>query len=322
MKLTQINETIYLLTDSDKTGDTEIILFHLFPGIYLQINNVNMKNITCAPTQSNYTDFLRINYCFEGRCEVKLKDCRYVYVDNSVLCIEDYPPQNAFYYPLGFYRGIEISIDKNIISKESYEALDIFGVAPSKLVDTFGNTENFFLQIASDVFHQKATEIISIWENRTLSQEAKIYQLRLILCQIFFYLLNGQATNRERTYNASILSHGQSLIALDCEKKITKDLSQKRTISSLAEDYKISPSSLKKFFAQVYGCSISEYLQNARMKEASQLLINENLSIMQIAALVGYENQSKFSAVFKKHTGYAPLEYKRIYNLQRKEEKI
>lgn len=53
-----------------------------------------------------------------------------------MLCIEDYPPQNAFYYPLGFYRGIEISIDKNIISKESYEALDIFGVAPSKLIDT------------------------------------------------------------------------------------------------------------------------------------------------------------------------------------------
>ena len=58
------------------------------------------------------------------------------------------------------------------------------------------------------------------------------------------------------------------------------------------------------------------------MKEASRLLITENFSIMQIAALVGYENQSKFSAVFKKHTGYAPLEYKRIYHLQRKEEKL
>ena len=88
----------------------------------------------------------------------------------------------------------------------------------------------------------------------------------------------------------------------------------------MASDYKVSPTSLKKFFTQVYGCSISEYLQTIRMKKAAQMLINESLSVMEIAAAVGYENQSKFSAVFKKHTGYAPLEYKKIYTIKRNEE--
>ena len=112
------------------------------------------------------------------------------------------------------------------------------------------------------------------------------------------------------------------MIALDCEHQITKDLSKKITVESLAAGYRISPSSLKNYFSGIYGCSISEYLQIMRMRQAKILLETTNNSVMQIAAFVGYENQSKFSAVFKKHTGYAPLEYKKITILKRNEEKL
>ena len=323
MKFTKITDTIYTLTDAKENEYAEIILFYLFPGIFLGINYVNMHRIICPPSESSTTpsmDCLRINYCFEGRCEVKLKDGRYVYVDNNVLCIEDHTPQYNFHYPLGFYKGIEISIDKNILSSTAYEALDLFGVNPYRLIEKYGNNDETFIHIASDLFAEKSAEIVSIWENDTLETDAKIHQLRFVLCQLLYDLIYDQAVNWNKVCNASSLSHGQYMIALDCERKITKDLSKKLTIASMASDYKVSPTSVKKFFTQVYGCSISEYLQTIRMKKAAQMLINESLSVMEIAAAVGYENQSKFSAVFKKHTGYAPLEYKKIYTIKRNEE--
>lgn len=322
MKLERITDIVYALREVNGDEHTEIIFFYLFPGIILSINYVNMHYINCTSdefTSTSYTDYLRVNYCFEGRCEVKLKDGKYVYVDNNVLCVEDHSPQENFYYPLGFYRGIEISIDKKALTKTDSDLFDLLGISPSKLIEQYGNKNETFIKIASDLFAKKSAAIISIWEDKSLQTDSKIYQLRFALCQLFYYLLHDQAVNKDKEYNASSLSYGQYMIALDCEKRITKDLSQKQTIASIASDYQISPSSLKKFFSQVYGCSISEYLQTMRVKEAMQLLTKTDLSIMQISAMVGYENQSKFSAVFKKHTGYAPLEYKKIQILKRKE---
>ena len=50
------------------------------------------------------------------------------------------------------------------------------------------------------------------------------------------------------------------------------------------------------------------------MKKAAELLKNTNLPVSKIAEQVGYMNQSKFAAVFKKQMEMAPLEYRRFVN--------
>ena len=321
-KLTEITDHISQLTITDTDEHATIDLLNLFPGVLLGINYVNIHRITGNAQEAVNLKTLRINYCFEGRCEVKLTDGRYVYVDNNALCIEDNEPQYNFYYPLGFYRGIQIFLHKESFTKQTLDAFQLFGVHLLKITEKYSNSKQTFIQIASECFAQKSAEIMSVWENEALSLEQKLVQIRLLLCQLFYYLTYDEATDKSKPYNASTLSHSQYLIALDCEQQITHDLSKKLTIEAMAAGYKISPSSLKKFFIGVYGCNISEYTQTMRMKKAQSLLETSELSIMQIASSVGYENQSKFSAVFKKHTGYAPLEYKRIYNLKRNEEKL
>ncbi len=320
MDYRQLSPEIFELTVSEADEHAEIYLLNLFPGIILGINYVNIHRIKGNTKDAATTDTLRINYCFEGRCEVKLTDGRYVYVDNNALCIEDHEPQYNFHYPLGFYKGIQIFIDKDVIQKQPLEALKLFGVSPQMIVDTYSSTNQTFIRIASEDFASKSAEILSVWENKEVSYESKLQQIRFLLCYLFYYLIHNKAFNTEKSYNASTLSHSQYMIALDCEHQITKDLSKKITVESLAAGYRISPSSLKNYFSGVYGCSISEYLQIMRMRQAKTQLEATDNSVMQIAASMGYENQSKFSAVFKKHTGYAPLEYKKIYHLRRNEE--
>lgn len=48
------------------------------------------------------------------------------------------------------------------------------------------------------------------------------------------------------------------------------------------------------------------------MKKAAELLENTNLPVSKIAEQVGYMNQSKFAAVFKKQIEMSPLEYRRF----------
>lgn len=80
-------------------------------------------------------------------------------------------------------------------------------------------------------------------------------------------------------------------------------------------------SKLKSSFKEYYGCSISNYILQKRIGQAQHLLIGTNLSIRQIAKVVGYERSDSFSKQFQKNTGLLPYEFKKMYtpNLQPKD---
>lgn len=52
------------------------------------------------------------------------------------------------------------------------------------------------------------------------------------------------------------------------------------------------------------------------MKAAAEFLTDTSRPIAEIAEQVGYSNQGKFAAVFKKQFGMSPLEYRRRKHLE------
>ena len=253
MKLERITDIIYALREVNVDEHTEIIFFYLFPGIFLGINYVNMHYINCTSeefTSTSYTDYLRVNYCFEGRCEVKLKDGKYVYVDNNVLCVEDHSPQENFYYPLGFYRGIEISIDKKALTKTDSDLFDLLGISPSKLIEQYGNKNETFIKIASDLFAKKSAEIISIWEDKTLQTDSKLINSALLFASYFITCCTIRRSIQTKN-TMPVLCLMANILPLTVKENY-KGLVTKQTIASIASDYQISPSSLKSFFTGVW----------------------------------------------------------------------
>ncbi|GAA4320215.1 substrate-binding domain-containing protein [Mucilaginibacter gynuensis] len=59
------------------------------------------------------------------------------------------------------------------------------------------------------------------------------------------------------------------------------------------------------------GCSITDYILNRRLKKATYLLNNENLTIAEITYMVGFSNPNYFATVFKAKYDCTPTEYKR-----------
>ena len=95
---------------------------------------------------------------------------------------------------------------------------------------------------------------------------------------------------------------------------LTEDLGRRYTIEELSRRFLINPSTLKESFKAVYGKSLAAHIREHRMELAAGLLRCTGLSIAEIAERVGYENQSKFSAEFKKSTGRLPSEYRRAFS--------
>lgn len=72
------------------------------------------------------------------------------------------------------------------------------------------------------------------------------------------------------------------------------------------------PSHLSRKFKQETNLTITAYQQKIRMHEAKYLLKNESLPIEEIAWMVGYEDSSYFTRVFKQAIGYSPSQFRII----------
>ena len=72
----------------------------------------------------------------------------------------------------------------------------------------------------------------------------------------------------------------------------------------------MSKTKLSELFRSIYGCTIVEFITNYRMDKAKRLLLENELSIQQIATTVGYSHQSSFTYIFKQHVGCSPRKYR------------
>jgi transcriptional regulator GlxA family with amidase domain len=96
----------------------------------------------------------------------------------------------------------------------------------------------------------------------------------------------------------------------DIQQWLHDNYQQAINIKQLAENANINPRTLNRRFTQATGKTPSRYLLDLRLNQAKELLRQTNLSISEIAANISYEDYSYFSALFKKHIGFTPREYR------------
>ena len=81
-------------------------------------------------------------------------------------------------------------------------------------------------------------------------------------------------------------------------------------IMDIADYLGLSYSHVRKIFKDKTGSNIVDYINKLRISEAKKLLVNTDMSIKDLALLIGYNNDQTFSRVFKKLEGITPGEYR------------
>lgn len=79
----------------------------------------------------------------------------------------------------------------------------------------------------------------------------------------------------------------------------------------VAESMYLHPDYLDRRFKQETGCSVNRYILKEQINMAKVLLIEDKVSIGEIASRCGYENMSNFSVMFKREVGISPNEYRK-----------
>jgi len=82
------------------------------------------------------------------------------------------------------------------------------------------------------------------------------------------------------------------------------------TLAELAERVHTSPSYLCRLFGRELGISPLHYLERHRLERTAQLLLEGNMSISQISALVGWSDSNYMTRRFRAAYGMSPTKYR------------
>jgi YesN/AraC family two-component response regulator len=91
---------------------------------------------------------------------------------------------------------------------------------------------------------------------------------------------------------------------------IQRNYSQKVTLEEAAAQVNLSPSYLSKIFRREMGIGFITYLNKMRVEKSKILLQNRNIELVEAGGMVGYEDQSYFTRMFKRFTGIPPGKYR------------
>ena len=89
-------------------GDMTVSACYILPGIFLALNDIHMQTVPCN-REGLPSDLLIMNYCLQGRCEFKLDDDSYNYIDylhiskNIYVLLQSYNrEENIIYCNVGY----------------------------------------------------------------------------------------------------------------------------------------------------------------------------------------------------------------------------
>lgn len=132
-----------------------------------------------------------------------------------------------------------------------------------------------------------------------MTEEEELNQLHHDVAFDFTRRMKG--INKKSEYPKSIRS------AMDY---IGDHIYQEITLEEIANFAATNPSYLSSVFKKITGTSISAYIQKKRVETAKSLLAFSDESFSEISNKLNFSSHSYFIAIFKKHTGLTPKEYR------------
>ncbi|WP_206068661.1 GlxA family transcriptional regulator [Nonomuraea composti] len=96
-------------------------------------------------------------------------------------------------------------------------------------------------------------------------------------------------------------------------RRLDQNLAARYDLAALSAAFQVSTRTLLRRFAEETGQSPLAYLQAARVRRARHLLETTDRTVAGISAAVGYADPGAFAALFARHTGRRPRDYRAAF---------
>ncbi|MBD6618665.1 helix-turn-helix transcriptional regulator [Komarekiella sp. 'clone 1'] len=252
--------------------------------------------------QSNYklpetSPFQHIVTIYSKEFQAKLKinghwqSKSYAATDVGIFPAHQISPAVQFEQDLGF---IHIGIEPTMITRVAYESVDADVV---EIVQQLQTHDPLIQQIGLTLKQ----------EIETNGFDSYLY-LESAANMLAVHLLKRYSTHKSiiREYTGGLPKHKlKEAIAY-----INDNLDQNLSLAEIAAVVQMSPHYFASLFKQSTGIAPHQYVTKCRVERAKYLLTQE-LSVIQVSQLVGFQSQSHFAKVFRKYIGVTPQIFKK-----------
>lgn len=238
------------------------------------------------------TDFWKITYAIEGKSEQVTDGIKRTLTQHTVLIVKpDAIHQNLnFSGPNYKHRDIYVSDEK------MWEICSHF---PSGTYNKLCKTTPFF-RISPISFNYLETMLNSFPVNSEIKND--------YLDGIHFTIVDNVIALFLECF-ASSYNKPEWIINLASRTNDAEYL--QNTVAHLISDIPYSHGYICREFKKYYGVTLSEYLIKAKIIHSSNLLMNKNLSIINIAYMLGFSTQSSFIKSFKRYFDVSPGKFRK-----------
>lgn len=226
-----------------------------------------------------------IVFCFEGSFGVASKDGMFT-IEKNKFCMLDTDMGAAV-------KCMEKDGDVYVISVNS---LMVFGA----FVGLIEKQGLFVCDMGGDE---------AVMKDIVVHLQSEFYQQRqyyLEICDSLLYTLDFLLYRAALLDNETLQEDLPVSVKMYIDQNYTEDIS----LGSIAAEFFISTDHLSHIFKSRFGVSPINYLINRRIIKAQTLLANTSESVNTISGIVGYDNVSYFSTLFRKVVGMTPANFR------------
>ena len=155
-----------------------------------------------------------------------------------------------------------------------------------------------FTPEATSYYEKRFNELYNVWSKKQLGFE---YECKSIFYRIIMHIEKDLANSKTDLANNKILR------AIDYIHENFTDHSL--TVEKLAKDCNMSETYFRKLFFKSCGFSPLEYINNLRIKYATELLGSGYYTVSEVSEKCGFSTPYYFSAFIKKQTGKSPINF-------------
>lgn len=289
---------------SDDTGDAQAVVYHLFPGVEVAYITVHMANFDFGQFErGERKHYATIHYCAEGRIEQQVKDEFFYLMPGDCSFTIHNQPQKMFQLPLRHYHGISIGVDLDCMENPLMVYAESCGCSALQgLQHICGGMSHIVLR-SSDAARKFFQDLYEA------DADQRLDYLRVKMPELFFRM--KYAKTDSSYYDRNLVPRTQVETVKAVSEYIAENLNGKITVKQLTMEFGVSDTYLQNAFRNVYGIPVISFIRTQKMQSAAQVLIHTNRTIDEIAEEFGYENESKFSAAFKRIMGDSPGVYRK-----------
>lgn len=268
----------------------------LWSGKYFDIE-YKKYNSRASMRNTHYHMHYEIYYQLSGDRYYFIKDKTYYIEEGTIVWLNVTDIHKTIVASKESGERILINFDKDFLESMASEELE-------QLLDCFKDKRRV---LKLNLAQRKEMENLL---QKMLKESKDILYSKILLSE--YLLLSNRYLKKAKTKeNTNVENSVKYERIASIAKYINEHYNEKITLENVAKMFYISPYYLSRTFKAGTGFNFINYLNYIRIGHAKKLLIETDMSVINISEKVGYENISHFNRVFKEIEGMTPLKYRK-----------